>query len=503
MGIDELCALPVADLAAPDSALFLWATFPQLPEALRLIQAWGFTYKSVAFVWLKKNRKADSWFYGLGFWTRGNAEICLLATRGHPKRQAANVHQFIIAPIQEHSRKPDEARDKIVALRAVRPAVPARLGCVGERGGKHRPGLLDKVSRGGPVSAITLGSLFDGIGVFPLAASRCGIRPLWASEIEAAPISITRRHFPDMAHLGDITKLDGGAVPPVHVLTFGSPCQNLSQIGRREGLDGAKSGLFFHAIRIIQEMRKATNDLYPVITIWENVMGAFSSNDRMDFRAVLSAFTDAEIPMPASGRWANAGMVRGGCPDLAWRLMDAQHWARPRLARRQRVFLVADFRGRRAPEILFKPRPMQPLSPSGRESRVPAPGGDRGPFLEARGRIPIVRPFQGFRMRGAAKGGQHTAFRNSFGLPTDPFPTLLAGTVTPFAFWYEDDPAGGCVRFPTELECERLMGLPEGWTKYGADGKEISAASRYKALGNAIALPCAEYIMAGIAEVLR
>ena len=113
------------------------------------------------------------------------------------------------------------------------------------------------------MSGLTLGSLFDGIGVFPLAASRCGIRPLWASEIEAAPISITRRHFPDMAHLGDITKLDGGAIPPVHVLTFGSPCQNLSQIGRREGLDGAKSGLFFHAIRIIQEMRKATNDLYP------------------------------------------------------------------------------------------------------------------------------------------------------------------------------------------------------------------------------------------------
>ena len=116
MGIDELCTLPVSDLAAPDSVLFLWATFPQLPEALRLIKAWGFTYKSVAFVWLKKNRKSEGWFYGLGFWTRGNAEICLLATRGHPKRQAANVHQFIISPIQEHSRKPEEARDKIVAL---------------------------------------------------------------------------------------------------------------------------------------------------------------------------------------------------------------------------------------------------------------------------------------------------------------------------------------------------------------------------------------------------
>ena len=173
------------------------------------------------------------------------------------------------------------------------------------------------------MSGLTLGSLFDGIGVFPLAASRCGIRPLWASEIEAAPISITRRHFPDMAHLGDITKLDGGAIPPVHVLTFGSPCQNLSQIGRREGLDGAKSGLFFHAIRIIQEMRKATNDLYPVISVWENVMGAFSSNDRMDFRAVLSAFTDTEISMPASGKRRNGarGMPRSrmaahGCPTL-------------------------------------------------------------------------------------------------------------------------------------------------------------------------------------------
>ena len=123
MSINELCALPVAELAAPDSALFLWATFPQLPEALRLIEAWGFTYKSVAFVWLKKNRKADSWFYGLGFWTRGNAEICLLATRGHPKRQAANVHQFIISPIEAHSKKPDEARDKIVALMGDLPRV--------------------------------------------------------------------------------------------------------------------------------------------------------------------------------------------------------------------------------------------------------------------------------------------------------------------------------------------------------------------------------------------
>ena len=334
---------------------------------------------------------------------------------------------------------------------------------------------------------IKLGSLFDGIGVFPLAAARCGITPVWASEIEKAPISITKRHFPDMAHLGDITRMDGGAIPPVHVLTFGSPCQNLSQIGNRDGLAGAKSSLFFQAIRIIKEMRDATDNLFPVIAVWENVMGAFSSNDRMDFRAVLSAFVGSEVPMPPTGRWAGAGMVRGGTPDLAWRLMDAQYWASPRLARRQRIFLVADFGGRRSHEILFKPRPMRPLSEAGGDCGLSSPEGDRGTFLETGGRVPVTRPFQGFRMRGAAKEGEQTAFQNG---------------VAPFAFWYEDDPAGGFVRFLTELECERLMGLPEGWTKYGADGEEIRAASRYKALGNAIALPCAEYIMAGIAEAL-
>lgn len=116
MRIEELCALPVAEIADRDCALFLWATFPQLPEALRLIQAWGFMYKTVAFVWLKQNRKALTWFYGLGFWTRSNAEICLLATKGHPKRQSAGIHQLVISPVERHSKKPDEVREKIVAL---------------------------------------------------------------------------------------------------------------------------------------------------------------------------------------------------------------------------------------------------------------------------------------------------------------------------------------------------------------------------------------------------
>ena len=116
MSIDELCALPVETLAEKDCLLFLWATFPQLPEALRLIRAWGFTFKAVAFVWLKLNKKSPTWFYGLGYWTRGNAEICLLAKRGKPKRRSAGVHQFIISPVEEHSKKPEEARSRIVRL---------------------------------------------------------------------------------------------------------------------------------------------------------------------------------------------------------------------------------------------------------------------------------------------------------------------------------------------------------------------------------------------------
>ena len=182
--------------------------------------------------------------------------------------------------------------------------------------------------------------------------------------------------------------------------------------------------------------------------------------------------------------------------------MDAQHWAKPRLARRQRVFVVADFGGRRATDILFKPRPMLTLSKAGPAGGLPAPAGDRGTFLDPGRRVPIVRPFQLYRMRGAAKDQYHVQFRDSFGFPTDPFHTLLASAVNPFAFYYEDDHTDGYVRFLTELECERLMGLPENWTKYGADGQKITSASRYKALGNAIALPCADYIMAGIYEVL-
>ena len=348
-----------------------------------------------------------------------------------------------------------------------------------------------------------MGSLFDGIGVFPLSATRNGITPVWASEIEKAPVSITKRHFPGMAHLGDVTKLNGGDIPPVSVITFGSPCQNLSTIGWRTGLAGEESGLFYQAIRIIKEMRCATNGKYPTIAVWENVMGALSSSDRNDYRAVLAAFADAEIPMPLTGRWAYAGMVRGGRADISWRLMDARYWGEPPPPqRRRRIFVVADFGGERSGEILFKPRGLHEYTAPCGDGGNTAADGNRILIDEAGGSLPIVHPFQYRRMRGMAKEKDQTRFTTSFGKPDDPFPTLLASGVNMFALWYGGDYENGVIRYLTPTEGERLMCLPEGWTEYGHDGKRISDGARYKAIGNAIALPCAEYIMAGIAEVL-
>lgn len=116
MPAEDICNLHVGEIADEDCALFLWATFPQIPEALRVIKAWGFQYKTVAFVWLKLNKGGKGFFFGMGFWTRGNAEVCFLATKGKPKRVSAKVHQMIVSPIRSHSKKPDETREKIVEL---------------------------------------------------------------------------------------------------------------------------------------------------------------------------------------------------------------------------------------------------------------------------------------------------------------------------------------------------------------------------------------------------
>jgi len=215
-------------------------------------------------------------------------------------------------------------------------------------------GVVDDVPDGITSTNLTLGSLFDGIGGFPYAGSFFGIKPLWASEIMPQAISVTQRHLPDMEHVGDITQLDGATLPPVDIITFGSPCQGLSMAGRRLGLADERSGLFSEAIRIIDEMRMATDGRYPRYAIWENVPGALSSNAGFDYQAVLEAFAKTQVPIPRSGKWANSGMVRSDGIDLAWCVYNAQYFGVPQ--RRRRIFLVCDFSGRSAGEILFKPK---------------------------------------------------------------------------------------------------------------------------------------------------
>ena len=206
---------------------------------------------------------------------------------------------------------------------------------------------------------LTLGSLFDGIGGWLISAKRNGIRPVWASEIEPFPIAVTKHHFPNVLHLGGVTDMNGDEVESVDIITSGSPCQDLSVAGNRKGLKGERSGLFFESVRIVREMRAATGGRFPSFYVWENVPGAFSSNKGRDFLAVIEALTEANIPMPKSGKWANAGMVRSGRCDIAWRVLDAQHFGVPQ--RRKRIFLVADFRAipERRPEVLFISKSLQ------------------------------------------------------------------------------------------------------------------------------------------------
>jgi len=217
-------------------------------------------------------------------------------------------------------------------------------------------------------NTLTLGSLFDGSGGFPLGGLLAGVTPVWASEIEPFPIRVTTMWFPTMKHYGDISRMDGGKIEPVDIITFGSPCTDMSIAGKRAGLDGAQSSLFYQAIRIVKEMRCATNGRYPRWICWENVVGAFSSNRGLDFKAVLEAVIGiiepgAEVPMPEKDRWPYADIYMGKRWSVAYRTFDAQHWGVPQ--RRRRVYLVGDLAGRCAGQVLFESEGLSGYSAEG------------------------------------------------------------------------------------------------------------------------------------------
>ena len=179
---------------------------------------------------------------------------------------------------------------------------------------------------------LTLGSLFSGSGTFEMAGILSGILPVWKSEIEPFPIAVTERRLPFVKHLGDINCINGAEIEPVDIITFGSPCTDLSVAGKRQGLNAARSGLFFQAVRIIKEMRCATNGKYPRFAVWENVIGALSSNGGEDFRCVLEELCKIKTPdisVPKPEKWTKAGEILADGFSLAYRTVDAQYWGTP------------------------------------------------------------------------------------------------------------------------------------------------------------------------------
>ena len=255
---------------------------------------------------------------------------------------------------------------------------------------------------------LTLGSLFDGSGGFPLAGILAGVEPVWASEIEPFAIRVTTKRLPKMQHYGDVSGISGADLEPVDIITFGSPCQDLSIAGKRSGLDGSRSGLFFEAVRIVKEMREKTHGEKPRFIVWENVPGAFSSNKGEDFKAVLEEVIRIKepqappLPPPEKGRWPCADCYLGDGWSVAYRVLDAQYWGVPQ--RRARIFLVADFAGGRAPEVLFKSEGVSGYTPQGfRQGQGAAgdpeesPGAAGGTDEGYRGRV-ILNDQGGSRM---------------------------------------------------------------------------------------------------------
>ena len=396
-----------------------------------------------------------------------------------------------------------------------------------------------------------LGSLFDGSGGFPLAAKNVGITPIWASEVELYPIAVTRQNLPEVEHLGDVTKIDGAKIDPVEIITFGSPCQDMSVAGLRRGLGGSKSRLFYDAVRIIKEMREATNGENPRFAIWENVLGSLFSNDGNDFGCVINellAIVGVDPVVRPTGKWRHAGAVCGDEFSLAWRVLDARYFGVPQ--RRRRVFVVCDFRGQSAPEILFKAKDLRVLpKQSGEERDGHAPDSETS-VNSASGRRVFCLGGNSKRPSTNGKGWLdddssytlNTVDRHVVAVATGSekclnnvniAPTLVAdsGFSKPSFICAGNN---NVVRFLTPSECAKLQGFPANWGKvkaipedqlpfwrkafdeysaiYGIKSKSdkqilnwmhspYSESSEYKMWGNGVALPCVEYILGNVADL--
>lgn len=322
-----------------------------------------------------------------------------------------------------------------------------------------------------------------------------------------------------MRHIGDITKAHHLAF--VNCITFGSPCQDLSLAGKRAGLAGNRSGLFMEAIRVIKEMREESNGIYPAFAVWENVLGAFSSNKGEDFRTVLEELAhikepEISIPRPENGKWAKAGFVCRDGWSLAWRTFDAQFWGVPQ--RRRRIAVVMDFGGQRAGEILFE---RESVSGHSKPSIPTWKGIAKNPICG------IVRHDQMVGREGEPIAIDHAITTGGNCTAQGPLvaekQTLMGKAITNTLMSRDYKGAGRfdtwgnliveklhlwIVRRLTPTECERLQGYPNGWTDIGkwvdTKGKrhKSSDSARYKALGNSIALPQWWWLVCKMAKYL-
>ena len=308
---------------------------------------------------------------------------------------------------------------------------------------------------------LTLGSLFDGIGGFPLAGKMAGITPIWASEIEPFPIRVTEKRLPEVKHYGDVHGLNGAEMEPVDIITFGSPCQDLSIAGRREGLSGSRSNLFHEAVRIIREMREKTNGKYPRWAVWENVPGALSSQNGQDFRCVLESLIrikepEADVPLPDSGKWMPAGEIMGDHYSLAWRIIDAaQGWGVAQ--RRKRIFAVLDLDGQCAGKVLFESEGVSGYTPPRGEARQGATGS-------AASGAGTSGEFDGVNLAGGFCT-EHSADSRSIGYEDERAPTLRAGVVPGVAI--EFNPTDSRIKIREDGICQTLL------SRMGTGGNQV------------------------------
>lgn len=374
---------------------------------------------------------------------------------------------------------------------------------------------------------MTLGSLFDGAGTIPYAAEFFGIETLWTSEIADFPVAVSNKHFPAARQLGDIKTINGALIEPVDIIAGGSPCTNLSQAGNRQGINGEQSKLFFEMIRVIKEMRDATNGEYPRWIIFENVYGALTTNLGEDFAVILEEFCriadyDANVPRPPiknkKRRWSSAGSIVADGYSLAWRVLDAQFWGVPQ--RRRRVFIVVDLGGQCAGKVLFEREGLRRNFETSRKTRNGATSDAKNcigaEVYDARGngdgsvsptmvgdhnnRITdysgIVVQSYGFPLGFTPENTVLYEETATTGTGINENVCFTLNTIDRHGCVYNDGVKSTVRRF-TPTECASLQGMPRDWCA----GIKHSDSAEYLLWGNGIALPCILYIMEGIAEM--